>query len=134
MKKIILIGTLLFALLEVPCFSQKKREPVKVKPDSIALDSVEYKLVVLDPGFESWLLTKPSMNFYSQSYYEIKNRLYVSEWNYRYQFPLRYGNLYENSIEYDFKTDYGLELNYRLYYFFKYFEETNHVRLIDDIR
>jgi hypothetical protein len=131
MKRILLISVVLLAFFELSGYGQKEGRQVKVKPDTVSVDSVEYQLIVLDPGFESWLATKPSMNFYSKEYYEIKNRLYVLEWNYRYQHPLRYGNLYETRVDYEPNIDYGLELNYRLYYYFRYFEEVNHVRLID---
>ena len=36
---------------------------------------------------------------------------------------------YETYIDYNSNTDYGLDLNYKLYYYFKYFEETNKVKL-----
>jgi hypothetical protein len=131
MKRVFVIAIVLLALMEPDGHCQKNRDPVKVKPDTITVDSVEYKLIVLDPGFDTWLATKPPVNFYSKEYYELKNKLYVTEWNYRYQHALHYGDLYENLIDYDFNTDYGLELNYRLYYYFRFFEETNHVKLID---
>ncbi len=130
LRRVLVIAVVLLAFLEPRGFGQKERRPVSVKPDSVAADSIEYKLVVLDPGFEAWLATKPPMNFYSREYYEIKNRLYVLEWNYRYQHPSRYGDLYENSIDYEPQIDYGLELNYRLYYYFRFFEEVNHIKLI----
>ena len=131
MKRVLLISVVLLVFLEPRGFSQKEGRSVKVKPDTVSVDSVEYKLIVLDPEFESWLATKPPENFFSKEYYELKNRLYVLEWNYRYQQPMRYGNLYENKIDYEPQIDYGLELNYRLYYYFRFFEEVNHIKLID---
>jgi hypothetical protein len=131
MKKILLITVVLLTILEPRCYSQEKRKPIRVKPDTVSVDSVEYKLIVLDQGFELWLAAKPPMNFYSKEYYVLKNRFYVLEWNYRYHNPLRYGNLYETPVEYEPNIDYGIELNYRLYYYFRFFEEVNHVKLID---
>ena len=90
----------------------------------IANDSLEYEIIIIDIGFETYLQTiaKPA-NFYSQSYYEIKNQFYVSEWNIRAQNPLRYDStIYENVIEYDFNTNYGLDVNYKLYNYFKFVE------------
>lgn len=90
----------------------------------IANDSLEYEIIIMDIGFETYLNTiaKP-MNFYSQEYYETKNRFYVTEWNIRAQNPLRYRNdIYENQIDYDFNVDYGLEVNYKLYNYFKFVE------------
>jgi hypothetical protein len=79
-------------------------------------------------GFETWLATRPSKEFYAKEYYEQKNLLFVSEWNKRY---LTSGNtgLYENFIDFNPNTDYGLDLNYKLYYYFKYFENKNKVKL-----
>lgn len=90
----------------------------------IANDSLEYEIIIMDIGFETYLNTiaKP-MNFYSQEYYETKNRFYVTEWNIRAQNPLRYrSDIYENQIAYDFNVDYGLEVNYKLYNYFKFVE------------
>jgi len=90
----------------------------------IANDSLEYELIIIDPGFETYLLTiaKPA-NFYSQSYYENKNRFYVTEWNIRAQNPMRFNSsIYENIIDYDFCIDYGLEVNYKLFNYFKFVE------------
>jgi hypothetical protein len=134
MKYVLIIGFVLLAFLKPDIYCQKDRNRVMVKPDSLTADSIEYKLIVFDPGFESWLVSKPAMNFYSKEYYEIKNRLYVLEWNNRYQQPMRFGNLYETLIDYYPNIDYGLELNYRLYYYFRFFEETNHVKLVDQGR
>ena len=130
MKRTVFIGVIFLAFFQLNGYSQKNRNQVKVRPDTIAVDSVKYELIVLDPGFDSWLATKPPENFYSKDYYELKNKLYVTEWNNRYSKPTRFGNLYETRIDYDMFTDYGLDLNYRLYYYFLFFEEMNHVKLL----
>lgn len=125
------------ALILIICANasgQEKKNRVKVSPDTIAADSIEYELLIFDPGFDSWLATRPSMNFYSQSYYESWNRLYVMEWNSRHMNQTRNGVIYETRIDYDPVIDYGLDLNYRLYYYFKYFEETNKIKLVNSIR
>lgn len=130
MKKTVCLIIILLGIIHIDGYSQKNWEKHLVKADTVSVDSIEYKLVVLDPRFESWIITRPPKDFYSQSYYEQKNRLYVSEWNQRYL--TNHGPVdYETYIDYNPRTDYGLDLNYRLYYFFKYFEETNHVRLIN---
>ena len=90
----------------------------------IANDSLEYEIIILDVGFDTYLNTIAwPANYYTQNYYEVKNRLYVTEWNIRVLNPFRYDPLiYENEIEYDFNTDYGLEVNYKLYNYFKFVE------------
>jgi hypothetical protein len=135
MKKTVLFTLIILAIFQTDGFSQKKRDKLRVKADTLAVnDSLEYELIILDPGFDSWLATKPSKAFYSNEYYETRNRLYVSEWNQRYMSNRRNSGIYETYIDYNFNTDYGLDLNYKLYYYFKFFEETNHIRLIPSVR
>ena len=130
MKKTVFLVLVILVAIQTVGFGQKKRDRLKVKADSVSVDSLEYKLIVLDPGFDSWLATKPSANFYSKEYYAHRNRMYVSEWNQRYM-TSRNSRLYDSYIDYNTVTDYGLDLNYKLYYYFLYFEETNHVRLVN---
>ena len=90
----------------------------------IANDSLEYEIIIFDVGFETYLNTiaKPDW-YYTQDYLETKNRFYVTEWNIRVNNPRRYNpSIYENQINYDFNIDYGLDLNYKLYNFFKFVE------------
>lgn len=115
-------------LFVVGCSSTTKSTSTETKLSEeivrIANDSLEYEIIIMDIGFETYLNTiaKP-MNFYSQDYYENKNRFYVTEWNIRAQNPLRYrSDIYENQIDYDFTVDYGLEVNYKLYNYFKFVE------------
>ncbi|MBZ4676657.1 MAG: hypothetical protein JG782_1277 [Anaerophaga sp.] len=93
-------------------------------------DSVEYELIVLDPKFDSWLATQPPANYYSQQYYENWNQRYVTEWNQRHDNPIRYGNFYETRIDYQPNIDYGLELNYKLYYYFRFIEQEYGIVLV----
>ena len=51
-------------------YGQKGKNKLTMKADTIKADSIEYELIITDPGFESWLATKPSINFLSKSYYE----------------------------------------------------------------
>jgi hypothetical protein len=130
MMKTVYLTMIILASIQTVGLSQGKTDGRAEKGDSVDADSLEYRLVVLDPGFETWLLTRPPMNYYSNDYYMRKNQLYVLEWNGRYVSSNQNG-LYDNYIDYNPRTDYGLEINYRLYYFFKYFEETNHLKLLD---
>jgi hypothetical protein len=130
MKKTVFIILVIMAAIHTDGFSQKKTDRFQLKADTLSADSLQYELIVMDPGFDSWLATRPPMDFYSKEYYALRNHLYVSEWNQRY-LTSRNRDLYESYIDYDNNTDYGLELNYKLYYYFRYFEETNHIRLIN---
>jgi hypothetical protein len=134
MKKLLLL-VLLLPIIAIPeVYGQKKRD--KVVSDSIAIvkDSIEYELIIIDSGFEMWLMSQPPMGFHSNEYYRQRNLMYVQEWNSRYMNPMRHGGLYENYVDYSATIDYGIELNYRLYYYFVYFERTNNVKLISGRR
>ncbi len=128
MKKMKLFAILLVFVPACALFSPGGSHTVPDNQNATGSDSTEYGLVVFDQGFETWLLMQPAHE-YSLEYYKSKNRLYVSEWNYRHMNPGRYKGLYGSYIDYDPFTDYGLEFERRLYYYFKYFEETNRVRL-----
>jgi len=130
-----LYAVLVFLLMIVSVVSGQKKNPEPgVGSDAVPGDSVQYELLIFDPGFEAWLAARPSMNYYSRSYYESRNRLYVMEWNSHYLNPPRNGPVYETMIDYKPEIDYGLELNYRLFYYFRYFEETNHIKLLNTLR
>jgi len=135
MKKTVFIILVILVAIQTEGFSQKKRERERerIKADTVSVDSLEYRLIIMDPGFETWLATKPEKDFYSNEYYAQKNRFYVTEWNQRYV-NSRYKGLYDTYIDYNLNTDYGLDINYKLYYYFKYFEETNHVKLLNSSR
>ncbi len=124
------ICTLFVLLLFISCTSTKTATTAKNDTNlpegavRIANEELEYEIIIIDIGFETYLysIAKPD-NFYSQEYYEIKNRLYVTEWNIRVLDPLRYDSfIYENVIDYDFNVDYGLDVNYKLYNYFKFVE------------
>ncbi|WP_423130382.1 DUF6146 family protein [Gaoshiqia sp. Z1-71] len=95
-------------------------------------DSVSYELIVFDPGFESWFLKnhKPSQ-FRSQSYYEYWNRRYVQAWNY-HETGFRHRQLIDGYINYDSNTDYGPEINHKLFYYFMYVEHALKIPIIPD--
>ncbi len=123
MKKIFLLFLTITLLWN--CNSTKSTNTTKNdNPVRIANDELEYEIIIFDTGFETYLNTiaKP-MHYYSESYLENKNKFYVSTWNQRAQDPLHFNsNIYENIIDYDYNIHYGLEVNYKLYNYFKFVE------------
>lgn len=95
--------------------------------------SEEYEVIVFDAGYESFLATQKPKEYYSETYLKGKNALMVNEWNYRYRLPRQYNsNIYEVSIDYDTKTDYGLDMEYKIYMFFRFMEKEHNMSLIGD--
>ena len=97
----------------------------------IANDSLQYEVIIIDPGFSTWLASRSFPRGYlSQSYMENKNIFYIIEWNNRVLQPQRFNsNLYEMSINYDRNINYGYEVNYLIYNYFIYFQNTYNQRL-----
>jgi len=90
----------------------------------IANDDLEYEIIIIEPGFHTWLQTvaRPE-GYYSQPYLESRNRVWVTEWNSRVLQPYAYNpNLYEMQIDYDPNIDYGYEVNYKLFNYLVYFQ------------
>jgi Family of unknown function (DUF6146) len=137
MKNIVL--ALLFILAILSCTSKKsiastdsKAVAMKVS-DTVKIenDSLEYEVIIIDSGFNTWLAghARPR-GYYSETYLENKNRIYVTEWNSRVNQSQRYSsNLYEMRIDYDQFTHYGYEVNYLMYNYFIYFQITYNQKL-----
>lgn len=97
----------------------------------IANDSLEYEVIIIDPGFSSWLAGRAlPRGYYSENYLENKNQIYVTEWNRRAMQPNLYDpNLYEMQINYDLNIHYGYDVNYLIYNYFVYFQNRFNQRL-----
>lgn len=93
-------------------------------------DSLEYKIIITDIGFSTYLVSiaKP-IEFYSLEYLETKNYQYVVEWNSRASNPIRYGDFYGDPIDYSPHIHYGLEVNYKLFNYFEFVEHKYKIRL-----
>lgn len=91
----------------------------------IANDELEYEIIIIEPGFNFWLESRAMpRNFYSQSYLESRNRVWVIEFNNRVMQPQRFNpNLYEMQIDYRNGIDYGYEVNYMLFNYLVFFQQ-----------
>lgn len=134
MKKIFYILVVIFTI--VSCSTASKNTAVASTSSKqnqgindtvrIANDSLEYEVIIIDNGFNTWLASRAyPRNYHSLSYLEQKNYLYVTEWNNRVLQPQRYDpNLYEMSIDYRPNIHYGYEVNYLIYNYMIYFQNT----------
>ena len=107
-------------------FKESEGEPVVISDPE-----TEYEIIIIDPGFYSWLkgFARPE-GYYSQAFLENRNEIYVVNWNNRVLLPGQYDpNLYLWPIDYDPKIDYGYEVNYKLYNYFIYFQRKYNQRL-----
>lgn len=123
---IILVCTFLAA-----CNTTKNKNVVdETKPNiendtiSIVNEELEYEVIIIEPGFSTWLASRARPEgFYSQSYLETRNLELVRAWNSRVLNPSQFdSNLYEMQINYDYGVDYGYDVNYKIYNYFMYFQ------------
>ncbi len=133
-----LIGIIIFFVIIFSCTTSQKttvsKETVTTDTTSdtirIVNDELEYELIIIELGFDSWLVTQKPMSYYSNNTLAFKNYRYVIEWNQRVTQPNRYNpNLYEQLIDYDQNIDYGIEVNYKLYQYFIFFQQKYKQRL-----
>lgn len=105
--------------------NEDKEEPVR-----IANDSLEYEIIIIDPGFTNYLVTAKPESYYNQNSLETRNRVMVMEWNNRFRNPTRFNpDIYENEIDYQPNIDYGMEVNYKLYQYFQFAQKKYGMRL-----
>ena len=107
------------------------RSEVKEEPVVIANDTLEYEIIIFDIGFNTWLnsIAQP-IGYYSQQYMENLNKIYVTTWNNRVLNSSQFDpQIYNNIINYEFGTDYGLEVNYKLFNYFLFAQQKYKMRL-----
>lgn len=97
----------------------------------IAQNEEEYELIVLDPGFETWFITtwSPAKDR-SKEYYALWNQHYVTEWNYKAACP-HSSNFFDIMIHYDPTLDYGMEIERKLYYYFRWVDTKLGIPILD---
>lgn len=129
MKKGLVLILITFLIFSCKAKKSNIDNPKKVSSSAndtirIANDSLEYEIIIIDAGFNTWLNGRAQpRGFYSISFLENRNYMYVTEWNNRILEPLKHNsNLYEMRIDYQPNINYGYEVNYLLYNYFLYFE------------
>ena len=134
-RSIVLLFSGLLILVACNASQNKKKIEEKSKLESdtirIANKEIEYEVLIIDVGFSSWFNSnaKPR-NYYSQSYLESRNRVWVLEWNRRVMLSSQYDpNLYGMTISYETNINYGYEVNYMLYNYLVYFQLKNNQKL-----
>lgn len=128
---------ILFLATILACSVQKQNkdldfEDSEITNDTIRIanDSLEYEIIILEPGFSAWLATQRPRGYYGQTYLEQRNKIFVTNYNIRANNPSQFGtDLYPMQINYEFDIDYGYEVNYLLYNYFVYFQEKYRQRL-----
>ncbi len=121
--------------LVVGCASQKNPKNLQTPASDsdtvrIANDSLEYEILIIEPGFNTWLATQRPRGYYEQVWLENRNIFLVTEYNNRVLNNTQYDpNLYILQIDYERGVDYGYEVNYLLYNWFQFFQQQYNQKL-----
>ncbi|TKG94709.1 hypothetical protein EYV94_12260 [Puteibacter caeruleilacunae] len=128
MKRLMIITV--FALLAIGCTSTRQFTDVNASAPEMSQDSLEYEIWITDIGFDTWFMLNysPSQDR-SNEYYRSWNNRYVIEWNYKYTSG-HYG-IDSEIVNYDPTIDYGIEVNRKLYYYFRFVEEELRIPILD---
>jgi len=109
-------------------FAQEVKSP-SAKLSQNPQDSTEYEVLIIDPQFDQWYLRNfNAAEDRSNEYYHSKNLVAVANWNYFYNTG-QYYLIIESYIDYLPHIDYGIEVNRKLFWYFKYVKETFGIKL-----
>jgi len=93
----------------------------------ISNPEVEYEVIIFDNQFEGWFVTRARpRGYYNKTFLESKNRQWVNSFNAKTRAGARG---FDYTIDYQSSIDYGYEVNYMIYNYLLYFQETNQIRL-----
>lgn len=98
--------------------SRESNDTLKITNNSLA-----YEIIIVEPGFNSWLSKKQPKSDYQLSFLEKKNAFFSASYNNRVDKENYNQDLYPWKINYDPNLAYGSEVNYSLYHYFLYFQE-----------
>jgi hypothetical protein len=93
--------------------TQSNRPNNPVPPNTGRRSDIEYKIIITDVGFINYLAKIRTNDKLPQFYYESQNLAYVKKWNSTHS---------SNTIEYYHHINYGFDVNYKLYNYFRYLE------------
>jgi hypothetical protein len=80
-------------------------------------------------GFNSWFISnRKPIWYYDKEYYHIKNTFFTTTWNIRVLDNM-HREPYDFEIDFDQKIDYGLDVEWQLFWYYKYLEQKYHINL-----
>ncbi|MEZ4857821.1 MAG: DUF6146 family protein [Flavobacteriaceae bacterium] len=127
MKHVVIILVIIIAFASCKSsYSNENSASNEIVNDTIKIknDSLEYEIMIIEPGFNNWLATQPPRGYYGQTFLESRNQQFVQQYNYRVHNPQQFDPLlYQQEINYRLGVDYGYEVNYMLYNYFVYFQQ-----------
>jgi hypothetical protein len=127
MKPALFIAILV--MLAMAC-SQVREAPKSLAAVTLSSnDSTQYEIYISDLQFDQWYgINYSDSKDHSLDYYHSKNLVAVSNWN-AYFRSGKYTDVIDCQINYEPQIDYGIEVNRRLFWYFKYVQENTNISL-----
>lgn len=122
---------MLMAVMACACTTAKKTTKTSAVVKQMSTDSLEYELTIIDLYFDQWynLNYSPAKDL-TEEYYRAKNLVGVSNWNQFYNMR-QYDRVIDSYIDYHPEIDYGMALDRKLYWYFKYVSTTYGIPLFN---
>ncbi len=129
MKPAIYFG--IIAMLIIACAPAKKVSKTSAEIKAASRDSTVYELIISDIHFEQWyLLNYNDAKDRNNEYYRSRNITAVYNWNNLYRSG-RYIDAIDSYINYEPHIDYGIEVNRRLFWYFRFVEDYYGIKLFN---
>ncbi|MCD4682820.1 MAG: DUF6146 family protein [Bacteroidales bacterium] len=120
----------LYIIIPIVLFScSANKDIVRIEDIENPTDSTEYIIFIDESGYDSWIVTnaKP-MWYHEQPFYHSWNTIYTKEFNHKVR-TSSFDHPFNEMIDYDQTIDYGIEVEYKLYWYFKFIEEKYNIKL-----
>ena len=122
----------MIALLILGCSPAKKASKTSATLTQTSQDSTEYEIQIIDPQFDQWYVINYSpVKDHSKEYYRGQNLVSVTNWN-NYYNSAKYRRVIDSFIDYRPDVEYGIEVDRKLYWYFRYIESEFKIRLFND--
>jgi hypothetical protein len=127
MKPAFFLSIIVFVALACSTARNVSKTSAVVEP--VGNDSTEYELIIIDNHFDQWyMLNYSETKDRTGEYYHSKNLVAVQNWNDYYRHG-KYMEVIDSYINYQPQIDYGIEVNRKLFWYFKYVKEYYKVEL-----
>jgi hypothetical protein len=117
------------AFLAWACSPVKNTAKTSATLAPISQDTTEYEVYINDIHFDQWFeLNYSEAKDRTNEFYHSKNLVAAANWN-DYYHSGRESMVIDSYINYEPQIDYGIEVNRKLYWYFKYVQDNYKIRL-----
>ena len=129
MRSAIILGIIAITFFACSTAKEPVRTNAVLEHTESQQDSTEYEVIIYDNRFDLWYaLNYSEAKDRSNEYYRSKNIVASSAWD-DYFRRGKYETVVLSQINYQPQVDYGIEVNRKLYWYFKFVEENYGIAL-----